>query len=365
MKIAVVGAGFTGAVIARELAMAQHHVEVLEKQDHIGGHCHTYRDPETGIMVHAHGAHIFHTNNERVWRYVRQFDEWVPYIHRVKAVAGGKVFSFPINLHTINQFFGYKWSPAEAEVYIRGKVTPFEKPRNFEEQALAFVGLELYRAFLKGYTEKQWGVDPTELPASTLKRLPLRYTYDDNYFNDPHQAMPRHGYTFVIENMLQGIDVHLNTKFWPRQRDEYDHVFYTGPLDDWFQGLYEPLGYRTLDFELIRAGGDYQGAAVINYCDADVPWTRIVEHKHFAPWEDHDKTIIYRERSRLREPCDEPYYPLRLAKDMVTLFLYEQAAKRLKNVTFVGRLGTYRYLDMHVAINGALRVADNFLGRTL
>jgi UDP-galactopyranose mutase len=362
--IGIVGAGFSGAVIACELAKRGHSVDVFDSRDHVAGNCHTARDPESGVMVHVYGPHIFHTSNEKVWNYVRQFDEFVPFTNRVKAITKGRVYSLPVNLLTINQFFGKTLSPAEAANFIASLAdTSISEPRTFEEQALRFVGRDLYEAFFYGYTLKQWGVQPSELPASILKRLPIRFNYDDNYYSSIFQGMPRHGYTHIVSSMLDqhNIQVHLSSPFTREMRAKYQHVFYTGPLDAWFDYSEGRLGYRTLDFKVERHVGDYQGNAVINYCDADVPHTRISEHKHFSPWESPEKTLIYKEYSRQCGEGDVPYYPIRLVNDKALLRAYVDRAAQERNTTFVGRLATYRYLDMHVAIGEALDVAEKFL----
>lgn len=363
-KIAVVGAGFSGAVIARELAMAGHDVRVYDSRSHVAGNCHTLRDPETGVLVHAYGPHIFHTSNKLVWDYVQQFDEFIPFVNRVKTVTQGRVFSLPINLLTINQFFGKTMSPQEAAVFMADVGDKgIEKPESFEDQALKFVGKDMYEAFFKGYTLKQWGMHPSLLPASILKRLPIRFNYDDNYYASTYQGMPRHGYTHVVEKILDcpGIRLELNTAFDRSRCQDFDHVFYSGPVDAWFDFTIGRLGYRTLDFVAERHEGDYQGNAVINYGDENVPYTRISEHKHFAPWESHEKTVIFKEYSRLCGENDIPYYPIRLLKEKELLAQYVGLAGKEAGVTFVGRLGTYRYLDMHVTIAEALDVAKHFL----
>jgi len=362
--IAIVGAGFSGAVIANQLAHAGYTVDVFESRSHIAGNCHSERDSETGVMVHIYGPHIFHTDNERVWEYVNRFSEFKPYVNRVKAITGGKVYTLPINLLTINQFFGKTLRPAEAEEFLRelGDKS-IENPTTFEDQALRFVGRELYEAFFKTYTMKQWGLHPNQLPASILKRLPVRFNYDDNYFAHKYQGMPAEGYTALVERILDvpGITVHLNTRFDPDAKGDYAHVFYSGPIDAWFKHAEGRLPYRTLDFEMFRDQGDYQGNAVINYCDDAERFTRITEHKHFSPWESHEGTVCYKEYSRQCEEKDIPYYPIRLARDKQQLELYVNLARQESNVTFVGRLGTYRYLDMDVTINEALNTADKFL----
>ena len=363
LNVAVVGAGFSGAVIARELSEAGAHLHVFEARNHIAGNCHSERDPETGVMAHVYGPHIFHTDYLRVWDYVQRFGSFMPYVNRVKAQAQGRIFTLPINLLTINQFFGKTLSPNAARSFIEslGDVS-IESPLTFEDQALRFIGRDLYEAFFKGYTEKQWGVSPRDLPASILKRLPVRFNYDDNYFAHRFQGMPREGYTDLVGRMLDhaSVSVHLGVQFDRAQVRDYDHVFYSGPIDAWFGHDEGRLGYRTLDFEAHRAEGDAQGCAVMNYCDRDIPWTRISEHKHFAPWETHEKTLCFKEFSRSCEPGDTPYYPTRLVHEMDLLKQYVERAEKETGMSFVGRLGTYRYLDMDVTIKEALEMADAF-----
>ncbi len=362
-RISVVGAGFSGAVISRELAKLGHYIDLYESRQHIAGNCHTERDPETGVMCHVYGPHIFHTNNDATWEYINAFGRFEPYVNRVKAISDGRVYTLPINLLTINQFFGKTLRPDEARAFIRSLAdVSITDPVSFQDQALAFVGPELYQAFFAGYTKKQWGRDPSELPASILKRLPLRFNYDDNYFNHKHQGIPADGYTKLVERIIdhERIRLHLGQRFDRAQAAEFDHVFYSGPIDAWFHYSAGRLAYRTLDFEVIRAEGDYQGNAVINYCDQDVPYTRISEHKHFAPWESHDRTLVYREYSRECGADDVPYYPIRLTREKALLEHYLNLARATSGVTFVGRLGTYRYLDMDVTITEARQVADVF-----
>ncbi len=363
-NIAIVGAGFSGAVIANQLAQAGYTVDVFESRPHIAGNCYSERDAETGVMVHVYGPHIFHTDNERAWEFVNRYAEFKPYVNRVKAITGGKVFTLPINLLTINQFFNKTMGPAEAQEFLQNLGDKsIENPTTFEEQALRFVGRELYEAFFKTYTIKQWGLHPSELPASILKRLPVRFNYDDNYFNHKYQGMPADGYTALVQNILDvpGVTVHLSTAFDPADKGNYAHVFYSGPIDAWFKHEDGRLPYRTLDFETFRADGDYQGNAVINYCDDEKKYTRITEHKHFSPWEKHEKTICYAEYSRQCEEKDVPYYPIRQTREKAQLELYVNKARNEENVTFVGRLGTYRYLDMDVTIHEALLTSDKFL----
>lgn len=364
-RICIVGAGFSGAVIARELAEAGFSCLVVDERDHVAGNCHTARDGDTGVMVHRYGPHIFHTDDSEVWDYVRRFGEMAPYVNRVKATVRGAVYSLPVNLHTINQFFGRTMNPTEAEVFLTAQArTDITEPQNFEEQALRFIGEDLYRAFFHGYTEKQWGVSPTALPAAILKRLPLRFTYDDNYFKHPYQGMPRHGYTSIVAGILDvdGVELHTGARF-EDLTETFDHVFYSGPIDRYFGFEMGRLGYRTLDFEAERVDGEFQGCAVMNYPDPETPFTRITEHKHFAPWEagDFARSIVFREYSRACGPADIPYYPIRLVDEKAMLAKYEARAKAEDGVTFVGRLGTYTYLDMDVTIRRALDAARAFV----
>ena len=364
MNILLVGAGLSGAVIGRHLAQAGHGVTIVDARAHIGGNCHTERDAKTGVMVHVYGPHIFHTDDEEVWRYVNRFARFMPYRNRVKTTSRGQVFALPVNLHTINQFFGKTMRPDEARDFIASQQadTSIDDPQTFEEQALRFVGRDLYEAFFKGYTMKQWGCHPSQLPASILKRLPVRFNYDDNYFFHRFQGMPEDGYSAMIRNILDhpSIKVHLETVFNRNQTDDYDHVFYSGPLDGYFDYELGRLGYRTLDFERFTCEGDYQGCAVMNYADVGVPFTRITEHKHFSPWEAHEGSVCYREYSRAAEPGDIPYYPIRMVTEKELLGKYVGLAGATRGVSFVGRLGTYRYLDMDVTIREALDTAAAF-----
>ena len=366
MRFAIVGAGFSGAVVARELAEAGHLANVFDTRDHVAGNCYTARH-ETGVMVHTYGPHIFHTQHEHVWQYINRFGEMMPYRHKVKAISQDTMYSLPVNLKTINQFFDQDFDAQQAEDFIQSKAdTTITNPVSFEDQGLRFVGRELYDAFFAGYTAKQWGVDPKELPASILARLPVRFNDDDSYFNHPYQAIPKDGYTPIVTAILNhpSIKVHISTRFDPSSHSEFgefDHVVWTGPIDAFFNFEFGRLGYRTLDFVPEISDGDYQGHPVVNYCDIDVPFTRITEHKHFAPWEDHARTVVYREFSRLCGETDTPYYPIRLVKEKEQLLNYVQRARGAKGVTFIGRLATYRYLDMDVTIYEALLASKAML----
>ncbi|SKC20607.1 UDP-galactopyranose mutase [Kosakonia radicincitans] len=364
MKVAIVGAGISGAVIARLLAEQGIASVVFDKRSHIAGNCHSERDPQTNVMLHVYGPHIFHTDDKEVWDFVNQYSEFMPYTNRVKAIYKGNVYLLPVNLHTINQFFSKTMRPDQARAFIESKADKsIVEPQNFEEQAISMIGRELYEAFFKGYTRKQWGCEPTELPASILKRLPLRFNYDDNYFNHKYQGMPKEGYTEMVAKILDHelIEVRTRIEFVASESAAWQHVFWSGALDGYFNFSEGRLGYRTLDFEKFIADGDYQGTAVINYCEEDVPYTRITEHKHFSPWESHEKTTCYREFSRFCTEDDIPYYPIRMVKEKELLNRYLDKALELSNTTFVGRLGTYRYLDMDVTIREAIDVAKKFL----
>lgn len=371
-RFLVIGAGFTGAVIARGLADALDCiVHVWDERPHIAGNCHTQRDTSTGVMVHCYGPHIFNTNDERVWNYVCRFGEFMPFVNRVKAVTRRGVFSLPINLHTLNQFFGRSMNPTEARAFVAGLGhRGISAPVTFEEQALMVLGKDLYETFFKGYTIKQWGCSPSELPAAVLKRLPIRFDYNDNYYNKRFQGIPRSGYTSVVAAILNHPRIHVETNrtFQPHEpcaRDSlFRHVFYTGPIDGFFGYRLGRLGYRTVEFERIdTAACDYQGNAVLNYPEIDVPWTRIHEHKHFAPWESHEKTVAFREYSKETGVNNAPYYPKRLAADIQLLRSYRALAEREGTtrrppVSFLGRLATYRYMDMETVIGEAIRFVE-------
>ena len=362
--VLIVGAGFTGAVIARRLAEQGHRAIVIDERDHVAGNCHTTRDLATGVMVHVYGPHIFHTDDVEVWHFMNMHCEMMPYRHQVKAKVGGQVYAMPINLHTINQFFGTAMSPQEAQRFVAAQAEVGEDlPQSFEAQGLHFVGRALYRAFFEGYTRKQWGVEPSRLPAAILKRLPLRFTYDDNYFFHRYQGIPRAGYTAAVASILDhpAITLLLSTRAEEARGIAHDHMIYTGPLDRYFDHALGRLGYRTLRFEREEVAAPHQGTAVMNYCDAEVPFTRITEHVFFSPWEmaQFDRSVIYREYSDSAGPGDVPYYPLRLIDDKVLLERYVARARATEGVTFAGRLGSYAYLDMDVAIRRAMDVAQH------
>jgi len=367
-KILIVGAGFSGAVLAQQLAAhTDHKLLVLDERSHIAGHCHTERHQPTGVMVHVYGPHIFNTSNDVVWNYIQQFGKFVPNLNRVKAVTDRGIFSLPINLLTINQLFKKSFNPREAEAFIKSIAVRIDEPANFEEQALAMMGSLLYETFIRGYTIKQWGCDPRELPASILKRLPIRFTYDDNYYHSKYQGIPFDGYTAIIERMLShpNISVKLEQRYDRTWNQDFDYVFYSGAIDDYFACQLGRLGYRTIYFESeVFNGADYQGNPVINYCQESVPYNRIHEHRHFTPWEDHSASIYFREYSKETEAGDIPFYPKRLARDITLLKKYRELAQNEAKISFLGRLGTYRYMDMHHVIQESLDMASKFASHT-
>lgn len=363
-SIAIVGAGLAGATIANQLSGRGYDLTVVDQRPHLAGNVHTERDAETGVMVHKYGPHIFHTDDAPTWRFIKQFADFVSYTQRTKGLAGDDVYSLPINLHTINQFFGSQFSPNEARSFITGlRFAPSGgTPANFEEAAIGLIGDKLYQAFMRDYTRKQWGMSPTMVPASVLKRLPMRFDYNDNAFSHEFQGIPRDGYTAMVANMLDipDVTVQLDTKFEPKFANSFDHVFYSGPLDEWFDYRLGMLPYRTLDFTTIRAEGDFQGCSVLNNCNGTPPWTRSTEHKHFTPWETHDKTIVTREYPRDAAEGDILFYPVHLANGQSRLLGYQALAEKEANVSFVGRLGTFQYIDMDVTVARARRTAKDF-----
>lgn len=358
----VVGAGFFGATVAEHAAREGFRVAVIDRRKHVGGNAFTYVDAHTGIEIHKYGPHIFHTNSGEVVDYLSRFTGWVPYEHRVWTTAGGRVFPMPINLATISLFTGRLMSPREARAWVAEHAGGFPAPGNLEEKAISLIGRPLYEAFIRGYTQKQWQTDPSLLPAEVITRLPVRYSFDNRYFSDTFQMMPEHGYTAIFERMLASpnIAVHLGVDwFEAREGAPEVPVVYTGPIDRYFGERLGRLGWRTVDFAHEVHEGDFQGCAVMNYADADVAWTRIAEFKHFAPWRgEFEKTVIAREYSRFAGARDEPYYPINLAEDRARYDGYRALAAEEKRVVFGGRLGTYRYLDMHQAIGAALRAWD-------
>ncbi|WP_409330492.1 UDP-galactopyranose mutase [Trujillonella humicola] len=370
--LVVVGSGFFGLTVAERVAtQLDKRVLVIDRRDHIGGNAYSAPEPETGIEVHVYGAHLFHTSNERVWRYVNQFTEFTGYQHKVFTTYAGQTYSFPMNLLTLCQYFGKSFTPDEARALVAEQAGEIDTANasNLEEKAVSLIGRPLYEAFVRGYTKKQWQTDPTELPAAVIARLPVRYTFDNRYFNDTYEGLPVDGYTAWLERMADhpNIEVRLSTDYFDVRDDLPADVptVFTGPIDKYFGYEAGELGWRTLDFETeVLPIGDFQGTPVMNYADEDVPYTRIHEFRHFHPERQYpsDKTVVVREYSRFAEPGDEPYYPINTPEDRAKLERYRELATKEaaeKRVLFGGRLGTYKYLDMHMAIGSALSMFDN------
>jgi UDP-galactopyranose mutase len=372
VDLVVVGSGFFGLTIAERCASDLGlRVLVLERRGHIGGNAYTEQEPQTGIEIHRYGAHLFHTSNARVWEYANRFTTFTGYQHRVFTIYKGRVYPMPINLGTMCEYFGTVLSPDQARALIAEQAAEIPQGRatNLEQQAVSLIGRPLYEAFIRGYTYKQWQTDPADLPPEIITRLPVRYTFNNRYFNDTFEGLPTDGYTAWLERMAdhRGIEIRLNTDFFAMRSSLAGNVpvVYTGPLDAYFDYAAGDLGWRTLDFETEVLGtGDFQGTPVMNYADSDVPFTRIHEFRHFYPdrdWYPDDKTVIMREYPRLAGRGDEPYYPINTAEDRSRLLRYREMADREPGVLFGGRLGTYKYLDMHMAIGSALSMYDNRL----
>ena len=370
--LVVVGSGFFGLTIAERAATELGlKVQVLERRAHLGGNAYSEPDPDTGIEVHVYGAHLFHTSNERVWRYVNKFTTFTSYQHRVFTNFRDQVYAMPINLGTICSYFGRSFSPEQARELVADQAKEYDSAdaKNLEEKAISLIGRPLYEAFIRGYTLKQWQTDPRELPAEIITRLPVRYTFDNRYFNDKFEGLPTDGYTAWLERMADhpNIEVKTSTDFFDQKSDILGQVpiVYTGPVDQYFDYAEGRLGWRTLDFEreVKRDTGDFQGTSVMNYADEDVPFTRIHEFRHFHPERDYptDKTVIMREFSRFADPGDEPYYPINTDDDRRRLLAYRTLTEGEPSVLFGGRLGTYKYLDMHMAIGSALSRFENVL----
>lgn len=371
--LVIVGAGLFGLTIAERCAEELGlRVLILERRHHLGGNAYSERDPETNVEVHKYGAHLFHTSNERVWEYVNRFTKFTDYKHRVFGKYQGQVYSLPMNLALINQFFGRSHTPDEARALIAEQSSEIatEDASNLEEKAISLIGRPLYEAFIKGYTAKQWQTDPTELSADIITRLPVRYTFQNGWFSDTYEGLPVDGYTAWLTKMADhpNIEVRLDTDFFD-VADDYKGtvpIVYTGPVDEYFGSSEGRLSWRTVDLEeSVVDTDDFQGTGVVNYNDQDVPFTRIIEFKHFHPEREKThlpgKSVIVHEYSRFAEEGDEPYYPVNTAEDRAKLLKYRELAKAEPMVLFGGRLGTYKYLDMHMAIGSALSMYDNKL----
>ena len=367
--LVVVGSGFYGLTIAQQAAeILGLKVKVIERRNHIGGNAYSEFDPETGIEVHKYGSHLFHTSNERVWEYVNRFTGFNDYKHLVWAKHNSDLYPMPINLNTINKFFDRNFDSEQAEGFIKSQISEDQasSASNLEERAIALVGQPLYEAFIKGYTEKQWQTDPRLLPADVINRLPMRFTTEHRYFNDKYEGLPLGGYTAWLESMANhpNIEVSLSQDFFDYKSELVGQVpiVYTGPIDRYFDYEFGELGWRTLDFESeVVETGNFQNTSVVNYSDLDVPFTRIHEYRHLHPERDYqnESTYISREYSRFASRDDEPYYPVNTDADRAKLVNYRTLMDNAKNVWFGGRLGSYQYLDMHMAIASALTAFDN------
>ena len=352
----IVGSGLYGAICAYELNKKGYKVLVIDKRNHIAGNI--YTENIENINVHKYGAHIFHTSNKEVWEYINQFAEFNNYINSPIAVYKGEIYNLPFNMNTFSRLWGVL-TPDEAKAKIEEEKAQYhiDEPKNLEEQAINLVGPTIYEKLVKGYTAKQWGRPCNELPAFIIKRLPVRFTYDNNYFNDRFQGIPMGGYTKIIEKMLEGIEVRLNTDFFLNRELEKEckKIIYTGPIDQFFDYKFGKLEYRTVYFETETLNQvNYQGNAVINYTEYDIPYTRIIEHKHFEFDTTSPKTVISREYSKTFENGDEPYYPVNNDINNNLYQKYLEEASKLNNVYFGGRLGHYKYYDMDKVILEAL-----------
>lgn len=359
----IVGTGLYGSVFAFEMKKAGKKCLVIDKRNHIGGNIYTRE--ERGIQVHKYGAHIFHTSSRRIWDYVNQFAEFNHYINSPVAVYKDELYNLPFNMNTFSKMWGIR-TPAQAQAIIEKQRAQWgvQEPQNLEEQALSLVGLDVYEKLVKGYTEKQWGRDCRELPAFIIKRLPVRFIYDNNYFTDPYQGIPKGGYTRIVEQLLKDITVRLGTGYREflaennargADGDTFDRTVYTGMIDEYFDYRLGELQYRSLRFEeeLLEGCSNYQGNAVVNYTEREVPYTRIIEHKHFEFGAQPD-TVITREYPADWKKGDEPYYPINNERNNRLFAKYQKLAAGEKNVIFGGRLGQYRYYDMDKVIGAAL-----------
>ena len=365
----VVGAGLFGATFAYEAKKRGKEVLVIDKRDHIAGNI--YTKEVDGINVHVYGAHIFHTSDKAIWEYINQFAEFNNYINSPIAVYKDELYNLPFNMNTFSKMWGIR-TPQEAKDIIEKQKAEYDidEPKNLEEQALSLAGKDVYEKLVKGYTEKQWGRDCTELPAFIIKRLPMRFTYDNNYFNDRFQGIPMGGYTQIVEKMLDGIDVVTGEDFFDLKKSgklsdgtevSYDRILFTGQIDEYFDSKFGPLEYRSVRFETEKLDMEnYQGNAVVNYTEREVPYTRIIEHKHFE-FGTQPKTVISREYSAEWKKGDEPYYPVNDEKNGALYAAYKQLADAEPGVIFGGRLGEYKYYDMDKVIEVALSVAEKEL----
>ena len=361
----IVGCGFAGATFARVVAENGRTSHIIDKRDHIGGNCYTYRDKGTQIEVHKYGPHIFHTSSKEIWDFINRFTSFNNYVNRVMAITGGQVYSLPINLHTINQFFHKNLNPADAEKFIESIRCKNFNVTNFEDALLSSIGRDLYEAFFKFYTVKQWGVNPKEIIVSTAKRLPIRFNYNDNYYDDTYQGIPTEGYTKIFERMLNhpNIKVFLGTDFdeyknnW---RQKYKNLVYTGSIDEYCSYHFGYLPYRAVVFKEIR-GTELQGNAVINFTDMSVPYTRIHEHKWFTPDIKFESSIAFEEYSESTDSVTNPFYPIRNNESDILYNKYLNLTKEEDGVIFIGRLAEFKYYDMHQVVGSVTSKSKDFI----
>ena len=377
--LVVVGAGLFGLTVAQQaVEKAGARVHIIDVRDHIGGNAYSYFDEETGAEIHKYGAHLFHTSNQRVWEYVNRFTEFTDYVHRVYATHDGEVYPLPTNLGTINQFFRAHYTPAEAKALIEEQAGELagKDPQNLNDKGISLIGRPLYEAFIKNYTAKQWQTDPSELPASIINRLPVRFNYDNRYFKDTWEGLPKDGYTAWFERMIDDprITVELGVDFFDASQP-YNKaalnaagvpVVYTGPVDRYFDYELGDLKWRTVDFKEVRYDeDDHFGCPVMNFSDADVPYTRAIEFKNFNPErhdsQNHERTVVWEEYSRFAERGDEPYYPINTEADKDLYAKYVELERTVPNTVFGGRLGTYKYYDMHQVIDTALTAYEEHI----
>jgi len=366
--LTIAGAGLFGLTVARLCAEElDRRVIIFETRDHIGGNAYSYVDQKTNIDIHKYGSHIFHTSNQKVWDFVNRFSSWLPYEHKVYSSSQNEIFSLPVNLSTIEKFAGRNMTSEEAKIWIMDATrSATQDPKNFEELAISSVGVEIYERLFKGYSIKQWGSPPSRLQSNVFKRLPIRFDYNNNYFSDDFQAIPSKGYGEFLETLAnhENIEVMTGVKHKGIEQQDSTPLIFTGPIDSYFKHSYGVLPWRTLDFEMTTiAEHRFQDYPVLNYADVDVPWTRIHEFKHF-PSELHHKagfTVVAKEFSRAAESNDEPYYPIEGDLSREALLKYRELAKQSQNVLFAGRLGSFKYLDMHMAIASAMSYFDSWV----
>lgn len=349
----IVGSGFYGSICAYELTKAGNKVLVIDNRDHIAGNC--YTENKDGINIHQYGAHIFHTSNEEVWKWINQFVQFNNFINSPVAHYNGKLYSLPFNMWTFNQLWGVT-TPEDAKEMIQSQSKGIDDPKNLEEQAIKLVGTDVYEKLIKGYTEKQWRKPCNELPKEIIKRLPVRFTFDNNYFNDRYQGIPIGGYTQIFEKLLEGIDVKLNTDYFKDELPQHNKVIYTGPIDRFFDYKYGELEYKTTRFEHTHFTdkSNYQGTAVVNFTNGEIPYTRTIEHKHFEFSNTPTTWVTAEYPTEYKAGVTEPYYPVNDTTNNEMYQKYKMESDKLNNIHFGGRLAEYKYYDMHQVIESAL-----------